>query len=56
MICEKRLSVPFKSNIGGTIVDVCKDCIKYGKKTDIIEVDKMTLHIPLIRVIEIKKD
>ena len=54
MICEKRIAVPFKVNIGGSIVDVCDGCLKYGKKTDSIEVEKMTIHCDLIRSIEIK--
>jgi ribosome-binding protein aMBF1 (putative translation factor) len=56
MICEKKLSVPFKAKIGGGILDVCNDCLKYGKKTDIIEVERITLHTPIISIIEIGKD
>ena len=54
MICEKKIAVPFKANIGGSIVDVCDGCLKYGKRTDSVEVERMTIHIPLIRSIEIK--
>ncbi len=53
MICEKKISVPLKAKIGGSIVDVCTDCLKYGKKTDSVEMERITNHIPLIRVIEI---
>jgi ribosome-binding protein aMBF1 (putative translation factor) len=56
MICEKKLSVPFKAKIDGCIVDVCNDCLKYGKKIDVIEAERMTPHFSITRFIEIGKD
>jgi len=40
-ICEKRISVPIKALIGGTIIGVCEDCLKYGERVEITEIDKL---------------
>ncbi len=44
MICGKEKAVLEKATIGGHIVDVCPNCLKYGKKVDITEIDKITVH------------
>jgi len=56
-ICYKKVTVLSKAIIGGTVIDLCEDClIKYkGKKIDITEVDKIIIHTDLIRSFEIKK-
>ncbi len=43
-ICEKRISVPLKAFIGGMILGVCDDCLKYGERVKITEVDRINGH------------
>ena len=43
-ICEKETAVLDKAIIGGPIVDVCPSCLKYGKKIEITEEDKIIVH------------
>jgi hypothetical protein len=54
-ICQKRTSVLNHAVIGGTVVEVCDECLKYGKKIECTDVDKMILHTSLIEVINIER-
>ena len=47
-ICEKRIAVPFKAMIDGMVLDVCEDCLKYGKRVETTEVDRILGHCSLI--------
>jgi len=44
LICQKETAVLDKAMVGGSIIDVCQICLKYGKKVDITEVDKIIVH------------
>ncbi len=39
-VCGERISVPIKALIDGMIIGVCEDCLKYGKRVEITDVDK----------------
>jgi len=43
-ICEKETAVLDKANVGGPIIDVCPSCLKYGKKIEITEKDKIIVN------------
>ena len=44
LICGKLRAVLDKVIAGGPIIDVCPSCVKYGKKVDVTELDKIIVH------------
>jgi len=54
LICEKQIFVPNIVMAGGPLVEVCSDCLKYGKKVEVTEVDDLVCHCKLIGSIKIK--
>jgi hypothetical protein len=56
-ICERKVTIPLKALIGGTVIDVCENCLTNynGKRIEVTEVDKIIVHTGLIRSIQIKK-
>ena len=40
---------------GGPFVEVCKECLKYGKKIEYCEVDNKMYHTEIIEIINIKR-
>lgn len=54
MICGKRISVPHQVMIRGMILEVCKNCLKYGEELKVTEVDDLINHIPLIGVYSVE--
>jgi len=53
-ICENKISVPIKAWVDGMILDICDDCLKYGKRIEITDVDRILDHCCLIESIWIE--
>jgi len=43
-ICEKRIAVPIKVKVAGSIIDVCEDCLKYGQRIEVTDIEKIIIH------------
>lgn len=46
-ICLKRISVPFKAIVGGPFLEVCDECLKFGERVEITDIDKIMIHSPV---------
>ena len=44
IICQKERAVLDKAMVGKSIIEVCSSCLRYGKKIDITEEDKIIVH------------
>jgi ribosome-binding protein aMBF1 (putative translation factor) len=47
-ICDKKVAIGIKAMVDGLILDVCEDCIKYGKKIEVTNIEKIMRHCRLI--------
>ncbi len=55
-ICQKLTAVLNVIIAGGPFVEVCDQCLKYGKKVEVCEVDNRVDHYDrMIEVINIKR-
>ena len=52
----KQITVPKPIKAGGPILNVCRDCEKYGKKLSFVEVDRIMRHCKGIDVVFIGEE
>jgi ribosome-binding protein aMBF1 (putative translation factor) len=53
-ICNKRTAILNVIKAGSTFVKVCNECVKFGEKVEVSEVNNKMDHCELIEVVKVR--